>query len=197
MNYGDYAYIEYFPGGMYSMQPGTNLGRQQQIFQIWIRPLRSNNDAHFATRAARFELDKLVRDGLSETDFEATRAFLSNFASLMTDGQSRQLGYALDSQYYAIDEFAEYVREGLGELTLAEVNRVIRENLATENMHYVFVTNDAEDLKRRLVSDASSPMIYESGKSVALLEEDKLIEALPIVFKNERVTILPAGNVFN
>ncbi|MGI9261285.1 MAG: M16 family metallopeptidase, partial [Woeseiaceae bacterium] len=121
MNYGNYSYIEYFPGGMYGMRPGTNLGRQQQIFQVWIRPLRDNNDAHFATRAARFELDNLVRDGMSETDFEATKAFLSNFASLLTDGQSRQLGYALDSQYYEIDEFADYVREGLASLTLADV----------------------------------------------------------------------------
>jgi zinc protease len=197
MNYGDYAYIEYFPSGMFNMQPGTNLGRQQQIFQIWIRPLRNNSDAHFATRAARFELEKLVSEGMNESDFEATKAFLSNFASLMTDGQSRQLGYALDSQYYEIDEFAKYVRQGLGTLTLADVNRVIQENLATENMHYVFVTKDAEDLKRRLVNDQPSPMDYDSEKTDDLLKEDKLIEALSLGFDDERVTIVPAENVFN
>ncbi len=32
LNYGDYAYIEYFPRGMYQFQPDPNLGRQQQIF---------------------------------------------------------------------------------------------------------------------------------------------------------------------
>jgi len=197
MNYGNYAYIEYFPGGMYSMLPGTNLGRQQQIFQVWIRPLRSNNDAHFATRAAKFEIENLVRNGMSETAFEATRAFLSNFASLMTDGQSRQLGYALDSQYYEIDEFSKYVREGLATLTLADVNRVIRENLATENMHYVFVTNDASDLKRRLVNEESSPMVYESEKTAELLEDDKVIESLSLDFGDDYVTIVPAENVFN
>jgi len=197
MNYGNYSYIEYFPGGMYSMRPGTNLGRQQQIFQVWIRPLRSNSDAHFATRAARFELENLVRDGMTETDFEATKAFLSNFASLLTDGQSRQLGYALDSQYYEIDEFAEYVRDGLASLTLADVNRVIRENLDTENMHYAFVTKDAADLKRRLVDDERSPMTYESEKSAALLETDKLIDSLSLDIEEERVKILSAENVFN
>ena len=133
----------------------------------------------------------------TETDFEATRAFLSNFASLMTDGQSRQLGYALDSQYYEIDEFATYVREGLGTLTLADVNRVIRENLAAENMRYVFVTNDASDLKRRLVDDLPSPMDYESEKTRELLEEDKLIESLSMDIDDELVTIVPAENVFN
>jgi zinc protease len=197
MNYGDYAYIEYFPGGMYSMRPGTNLGRQQQIFQVWIRPLRNNNDAHFATRAARFELDNLLRDGMTETDFEATKAFLSNFASLMTDGQSRQLGYALDSQYYEIDEFAEFVREGLASLTLADVNRVIRENLNSPAMRYVFVTNDAAGLKRRLVDDQSSPLVYESEKDADLLEGDKLIESLSLDIDEERVTILPAEKAFN
>ena len=76
MNYGNYAYIEYFPGGMYRMMPDANLGRQQQIFQVWIRPLRDNNDAHFATRAAVREMDKLISEGMSETDFEATRELL-------------------------------------------------------------------------------------------------------------------------
>ncbi|MGI9247804.1 MAG: insulinase family protein, partial [Woeseiaceae bacterium] len=33
MNYGDYAYIEYFPRGMFQFHPDTNLARQQQIFQ--------------------------------------------------------------------------------------------------------------------------------------------------------------------
>jgi len=39
LNYGDYAYIEYFPQGMSRHEPEPNLARQQQIFQIWIRPV--------------------------------------------------------------------------------------------------------------------------------------------------------------
>src|SRR5690606_14174130 len=72
MNYGDYAYIEYYPGGMYSTQPPPNVARQQQIFQIWIRPVPPEQ-AHFALRIATYELDRLVREGMSEADFEATR----------------------------------------------------------------------------------------------------------------------------
>jgi len=197
MNYGDYAYIEYFPSGMYRFHPDTNLGRQQQIFQVWVRPLRSNADAHFATRTAVFELEKMVTSGMTESDFEATRAYLSNFVSLITDGQSRQLGYALDSQYYETGEFTDYVREGLENLTLADVNRVIRENLSSENMQYVFVTSDAADLKRRLVDDQPSPMVYESEKSAELLAEDKLIESHSLGIDGEQVTIVPAENVFN
>lgn len=197
MNYGDYAYIEYFPRGMFQFHPDTNLGRQQQIFQVWVRPLRSNNDAHFATRAAMYELDRMIEDGMSETDFEATRAYLTKFVSLLTDGQSRRLGYALDSDYYGIGEFADYVRDGLNALTLADVNRVIRENLDTENIQYVFVTRDADDLRDRLSRQLESPMVYASEKPEALLEEDELISVLPLGLEPEAVTVIPSDEMFN
>ena len=196
MNYGDYAYVEYYPRGMFRTQPNTNLGRQQQIFQVWVRPLRSNNDAHFATRTAQYELEKLIRDGLSETDFESTRSFLSKYVSLMTDGQSRQLGYDIDSQYYEIDNFADYIRAGLDELTLDDVNRVIRENLDTRNMQYVFVTRDAGDLQERLASDRSSPMHYDADKPADLLAEDREIESLSLGFEEGTVKIVSSDAVF-
>ena len=197
MNYGNYAYIEYFPRGMFQFQPDSNLGRQQQIFQVWLRPLRSNNDAHFATRTAMFELQNLVDEGMSESDFEATRAYLYKYVSLLTDGQSRQLGYAIDSQYYGIDSFSDYVREGLQNLTLADVNRVIRENLQLDNVQYVFVTSDAEDLKARLEGNQPSPMSYAAQKSQALLDEDAVIAEKPLGIPAENISIMPAEQVFN
>jgi zinc protease len=194
MNYGDYAYIEYFPRGMFQFHPDTNLGRQQQIFQVWIRPVRSNNDAQFATRVAMFEMQKLIEEGMTESDFEATRAYLSKFVSLLTDGQSRQLGYAVDSQYYGIDDFATYVRDGLANLTLDDVNRVIRENLVMDNMQYVFITRDGEDLRQRLLADQQSPMTYDAGLPQAVLDEDKLIDNIAIGI--DSVTVVPADEVF-
>jgi zinc protease len=196
MNYGDYAYIEYFPRGMFQFEPDTNLGRQQQIFQIWIRPVRSNNDAHFATRVAMYELQKLIGEGMSETDFEETRSFLMKFVSLLTDGQSRQLGYAVDSRYYGIDKFSDYVREGLGRLTLEDVKRVIRENLHANDMQYVFVARDAADLQQRLVDDAPSPITYDSEKPEELLREDERIATLPLKFEPDAVRVVPAMEVF-
>ena len=196
MNYGDYAYIEYFPRGMFQFHPDTNLGRQQQIFQVWLRPLRNNNDAHFATRTAMHELDKFITEGISESDFEATRAYLSKFVSLLTDGQSRQLGYAIDSQYYQTDEFSSYIRDGLENLTLADVNRVIRENLSTENVQYVFVTRDAADLMERLISDAPSPMSYDADKSQDLLNEDAVISETALGFDDDKVSTVLAKDVF-
>ena len=39
MNYGDYAYIEAFPRGMYQFFPDPNIARRAQIFEVWIRPV--------------------------------------------------------------------------------------------------------------------------------------------------------------
>lgn len=197
MNYGDYAYIEYFPNGMYRSMPGANLGRQQQIFQIWIRPLRSNVDAHFATRTALFELDKLITDGLSEAQFEATRNFLDKYVSLLAASQSRQLGYAMDSHWYQTPAFATMVRDALSSMTVEDVNRAIRTHLQTDNIHYVFITGDAEDLNTRLSSNARSTLEYNTDKPAALLEEDALIEQLDLGLDQNTIRIMPLEEVFD
>ncbi|NHA15840.1 pitrilysin family protein [Thioalkalivibrio sp. XN279] len=196
MNYGDYAYIEYFPRGMYLSQPEPNLYRQQQIFQVWLRPLTGNDTAHFATRVAMYELDKLIDQGLSAEAFEATRAFLDKWVAQLVSAQPALLGYAIDSAWYGIPDFTAYVRAELARLTVEDVNRVIREHLSTENVKFVFITPDAADLKRRLVQDAPSPMTYNSPKPAELLAEDKVIEVLPLGFTPESVRIVPADSVF-
>ncbi|MFQ5463202.1 MAG: M16 family metallopeptidase [Phycisphaerae bacterium] len=195
MNYGDYAYIEYFPGGMFQFHPDANLGRHRQIFQVWIRPLRNNNDAHFATRTAMFELNKLIENGLTAEQFEATRNYLSKFVSLLVKTQSRQLGYQLDSEYYGTDAFTDYVRAGLKRLTVDQVNRVIRKHLQAEDMKFVFITKDAGDLKQRLISDQSSPIKYNTPKP-ELKQEDDIIQNLPLGFAADSVTVIPADRLF-
>lgn len=187
MNYGDYAYIEYFPRGMFQTKPDANLGRSEQIFQVWIRPLRNNNDAHFATRVALWEVDQLIERGLSQENFEATRNFLMNFVPQLVASQDRQLGYAMDSEFYGTANFADYVTKQLSALTLDDVNRVIREHLQTENLHYVFITGDGKDMKARLANEQSSPLKYNAEKPQALLDEDALIQDYKLA--------IPAGNI--
>src|SRR5512141_493518 len=75
MNYGDYAYIEAFPGGMYRSQPSPNVARRAQLFEVWIRPVVPQN-AHMALRIATHELQRLVEKGMTPADFESTRDYL-------------------------------------------------------------------------------------------------------------------------
>jgi zinc protease len=195
LNYGDYAYVEYFPRGMFQFQPDPNLGRQQQIFQIWIRPVEPQN-GHFVLRAALYEYDQLVRQGMSQEAFESTREFLSKYVNVLTATQDAQLGYALDSRYYNTRDFPTYMREQLAKLTLADVNQAIKKYLQTDAMRIAIVTKDAAGLRNAILSNKPSPITYNAPKPKEITDEDKIIEAYKIVLKPADVTIVPAEKVF-
>jgi zinc protease len=195
LNYGDYAYIEYFPRGMFQFHPDPNLGRRQQIFQIWIRPVEPQN-AHFALRTAIYELGKLSKEGMKQKDFEDTRRFLSKFVNVLTKTQDLQLGYQLDSHHYGIPGFNDYVKNGLAKLTLADVNRVIRENLQVENLVIVIAAKEAEKLKEALVANAASPVQYNAPKPAEILNEDKMLQSYRLKIPENAVKIIPVDQVF-
>ncbi|HEV8619278.1 MAG TPA: pitrilysin family protein [Candidatus Udaeobacter sp.] len=195
LNYGDYAYIEYFPRGMFQFQPDPNLGRHLQIFQIWIRPVEPQN-GHFVLRAALYEYDKLVREGMSQEAFESTREFLSKYVNVLTATQDAQLGYALDSRYYKIKDFPTYMREQLAKLTLADVNRAIRQYLKSNAMRIAIVTKDAAALRDAIISNKPSPITYNAPKPKEIMDEDKVIEAYKIIVKPADVMIVAVDKVF-
>src|SRR6185295_2718345 len=195
LNYGDYAYVEYFPRGMFQFQPDANLGRQNQIFQIWIRPVEPAN-GHFVLRAALYEYDKLVREGMSKEAFESTREFLSKYVNVLTATQDAQLGYALDSRYYKIKDFPTYMREQLAKLTLEDVNRAIRQYLKSDAMRIAIVTKDASGLRDAILANKLSPITYTAPPAKEFLDEDKLIESYKIAVKRADVSILPIDKVF-
>jgi len=195
MNYGDYAYIEAFPRGMFQFFPNPNLGRKAQLFEVWIRPVAPQN-AHFALRLALSELGKMVDGGLSQADFETTRDYLMKNVFVMTATQDQRLGYALDAQWYGTTEFTRMMRDGLAKLTVADVNAAIKRHLSARNLSVVFITKDAAGLKNALVSDAFSPITYDAAKPQAVLDEDKVIGAMKLGIKSESVTITPAAQAF-
>jgi len=195
LNYGNYAYIEYFPRGMFQFTPDPNLGRSSQIFQIWIRPVTPEN-GHFVLRAALYEYDKLVRDGMSKETFEATREFLTKYNNILTQTQDAQLGYALDSRYYNIPDYVTYMREQLAKLTLEDVNNAIRKHLKSDGMRIVIITKDAEGLRDAILSNKPSPITYNSAKPKELMDEDKVIEAFKVSVKPEDVVVVPVEKVF-
>jgi zinc protease len=195
MNYGDYAYIEAFPRGMFQFFPDPNIARRAQIFEVWIRPVVPAN-AHMALRIAIHELDKLIEGGLSAEDFESTRNYLLKNVFLLTATQDQQLGYALDSDWYGMGEFTAAMRERLQKLTPEEVNRAVRKHLSASDLTVVIITKDAEGLKQALVSDAPSSVVYDAEKPADLLAEDKLIGARKLGIRPEAVRITPVEQVF-
>jgi len=195
MNYGDYAYIEAFPRGMYQFFPDPNLGRRAQIFEIWIRPVVPAN-AQMAIRIALHELRRLVEDGLTPEEFETTREYLLKNVFVMTARQEQQIGYALDSRWYGIPEFTRYMREGLAKLGRDDVNAAVKRHLSLSDLSFVAVTKDAKALAETLLSDAPSKVTYESEKPPSLLEEDRRIGSTRLGLRPEAVRITKAEEVF-
>ncbi len=195
MNYGDYAYVEAFPRGMFQFFPDPNLGRRAQLFEVWIRPVVPRN-AQMAIRIALFELRRLVDEGLTQEEFEATRAYLMKNVFVMTARQDQRVGYALDSRWYGIPEFTAYMRDGLAKLTRDEVNAAVKRHLSATDLSFVIVAKDAKALADALVTDGPSTVAYESEKPAALLEEDRRIGGMKLGIAPDHVRITKVEDVF-
>jgi zinc protease len=196
MNYGNYAYIEYFPNGMYQTQPSPGYPRSNDLFQVWLRPLRDNNDAMFATRAALFEIDRLIRDGMDQEKLDASRNFLHKFVAQLTASSNRRLGHALDADWFGTPEFVDYVRGELAGLTVDRVNAAVRKHLQPQHAQFVFVSKDAEGLAKAIASDAPSPITYNTDKPAELLAEDEVIAGMPFGLPAERIEVIDVQTVF-
>jgi zinc protease len=181
---------------MFQFFPDANLARRDQLFEVWLRPLRSNEEGHMALRIALHELEALVKRGFTRAEFETTRNYLMKNVYLMTATQDQRLGYALDSRWYGTDDFVPHMRAALAKLQLADANRILRRHLQTRDLQVVVITKDGEDMKRRLVEDLPSAMKYDGAKPAELLAEDKLIGAMKLAIAPAAVTITPLARVF-
>jgi zinc protease len=203
MNYGDYSYIEAYPRGYTTQVPPTNVARRSQLFEIWIRPISETAPGNlhdrtlFATRAAWRELKRLVDEGMTEETLGETQQFLENYVLNWGQTVSRRLGYALDDRFYGMEPgYLAAIRPAIRDLTLEQVNAAIRRHLQYHNMWVVFITEDAEGLKRKLVSGVPTFITYAGAKPAELLAEDELIASFPLRVAADDITITGIDEVF-
>lgn len=196
LNYGDYAYVEHFPGGHMRQFPPANVARREQIFEVWLRPV-PNEARVFAFRAAMREMEKLVSQGMSQEDFDLTRKFLKSYILHYAPTTMLKLGYALDDRFYGIGDghWQRYARM-LDGLTRDDVNAALKKHFTFQNVKVVFVSPDAEGLQRTLVNNEPSPITYPSEKPQAILDEDVEISTYPLTVKPENVKIVKVEEMF-
>ncbi|NOQ96612.1 MAG: hypothetical protein GQ561_00445, partial [Calditrichae bacterium] len=196
MNYGDYSYIEWYESGGANMLPPPGVPRHSNYFAIWIRPVQIAKQltqqyeelsdiqvghAHFALRMAFYELDKLVKTGLTQNDFESTRTFLRSYIKLYVQTPADRLGFLMDSKFYGRDNYIEELDQLLANLTLEDVNKAIKKQWQTDNMYVTIVTDasEAEPLAKSLKENLPSPMSYsnivKAGLSEDILKTDKVV----------------------
>ncbi len=195
LNYGTYSYIENFiqHGGSTLMLP--NVPRRQQYFSIWIRPVEHATN-HFSLRLALYELEKLIENGLTEEEFEATRDYMVNFSKLWTQTLSRRLGYMMDSEWYGTDYFIDKIEDKLMDLTVDDVNRAIREHLQAENIKIAAVTANAQEFKEALLENTPSPISYSGNVDDSVKEKDEIVKTYTLNINPDRIRIVPVSEIF-
>jgi zinc protease len=195
MNYGDYAYLEAFPRGMFQFFPDTNIARRAQLFELWLRPVKPEH-AQLAIRLALHELRTLIERGLTAAEFDAVRGYLVKNAPIAVAQSAAQAGAALDAQWFDVAPWPRYVREGLARLTVEDVNRAMKAHLSSTDVVIVAVAKDARGLAAALVADAPSRVAYDSEKPKAVLDEDAVIGAEKLGLSAEAVTVVPVEAIF-
>ncbi len=215
MNYGDYSYIEWYNNGGANMLPPPGVPRSSNYFAIWIRPVQiaaqlreqypelsdvKVGHAHFALRMALNELGVLVEKGMTEEQFETTRAFLQSYVKLYVQTPSDRLGYLMDSRAYGRKDYISELGTRLAALSREDVNRAIKKYWNAENMYVVIVTNtnEAEPLAKSLRENQPSPMSYsnvvKAGLPAAVLQKDAVVATMPL--KVTSVTIVESKDTF-
>lgn len=208
MNYGDYSYIEWYDnGGRYQLPP-PGVPRSSNYFAIWIRPVQiakqlkmqydelsdiTIGHAHFALRMAIYEMNKLVENGMTPEDFEATRTFLRSYIKLYIQTPERQLGYLMDSRFYGRKNYIQELDKLLANVTLQDVNNAIRKYWQTNNMYITIVTDasEAEPLAESLRNNTPSPMSYsnvvKAGLPEEILQKDDVVANYKLNVKNVKI----------
>jgi len=196
LNYGDYAYAEYFEQEGWTRFTLPNDARREQLVSIWLRPVKPANGL-FALRGALYFWRKYVDEGVPDSEIARFGTFLSRYSSLEQQTESRRLGFALDDAHYRIPTpFLERMRAAWASLDSKKLAQVVARDLATRDMTIAIVTKDAAGLKKALVSGEKSPPTYDSPKPKEVTDEDKAIESMPLGIKAEDVTIVPIADLF-
>lgn len=215
MNYGDYTYIEWYSAGGRNQLPPSGVPRASNYWSIWIRPVQiasqlhdqypeladiSIGHAHFALRLAIREFDQLIKNGMSEEDFSATRTFLRSYTKLYAQGPEQLMGWLMDSHFYGRVNYLSELDKLLANTTLEQVNDAIRKHYQTENMFVTIVTDDSEakPLADSLINNTPSPMSYsnlvKSGLPEEVLAEDDEIANYHLNVK--KVTVVNSADTF-
>jgi zinc protease len=204
MNYGNYSYIEAFPGGWATQQPRVNVSRRSHLFEIWIRPISSTAPGNlhdrtlFATRAAWYELQKLVDKGMTPAAVDTSKQFLRNYVGTWAATIGRRLGYAVDDAFYGIEKpgYLRSLKAAVDTVTPEQVNAAVKKHRQHGNMYLVVITSDAAGFRKKLLGGDPTSITYAGERSADLLAEDKIIASFPIKVKESDITIVAIDRVF-
>lgn len=142
-NYGDYSYIEYWAGRPSNLFQVFNQPREQQYFSVWVRPVKHEHAVHLM-KATTYELEQLIRNGLTPEQVEATKAKARVLYLNLGETVPRLLGARVDDAFYGVAAgagFLDAYLDAVNRVTPQQVNDAIRRHLSVDNIKYVVVTS--------------------------------------------------------
>src|SRR5262249_25565203 len=150
----------------------------------------------FALRAALFETEKLIRDGIPPAGFEATRTFLANYSNLWAQDASRRLGFAIDAVITGKDVVKE-LQARLPKMKKADVDRAVRKYLGTNGLTIAIVADKGQTVADTLVNGGPTGITYDTaGTPPDVVAEDDVIKRLPLPLDKEGVRVIPVDQMF-
>ncbi len=196
LNYGDYAYAEHFVQEGWTRFPAPGFPRRQQYVSLWVRPVDAAQ-AHFALRLAVHELERVVRDGLTEEELERIRGFARRYYALYLQTDARRLGFALDDRAYdAPEPFLEGLRAGWATLSAAEVNAALRRHVDPATLQIALVAPDAAALAAALVAGDPSPRTNREASDPDVQAEDARVARHDLRLEEGDVRVVPVASLF-
>ena len=193
LNYGDYSYLEYWEDPPGTQTPPANHPRRQQYFSVWVRPVVPGT-ALFAFRAAVSEVERLIARGLTQEEFELTRAYLVSYSKLWARSLSDRLAFHMDSRFYGMPYFIDHVERQLSGLTLEAVNQAVKKHLQADDFRAVIIAGDGAKVRDLLTEGRPSPLEYASPPPPEVREADRAIEVLSL--RPAKIAIIPVQETF-
>ena len=141
-NYGDYSYIEYWDGRPSTLFQLFNQPREAQYFSLWVRPVKHEHAVHMM-KAVTYELDEMVREGLTAADVEAAKNKARVLYLNLAETVPRLVNARVDDVFYGLEDrgFLDTYLENIDRVTVEQVNAAVRRHLQPDNIKYVVVTS--------------------------------------------------------
>ncbi len=143
LNYGDYAYIEHHVERRSSSAAEQAVLRRDNAFEVWIRPT-SIDDGPLALELALAEVERWVKDGLTQQELDDVRSWLLGSLAVQAPDAGKKQLFALEAAASGTPDLLVYLPEVLPGLTLADVNAAIARHIRPADLRIVAVTGEAD-----------------------------------------------------
>lgn len=194
LNYGTYAYPEYFRERRGPAQQEQGVLRSQATFSLWIRPTSTDNGP-FALKLAVAELEDLVADGLSEEAFADTQAYLLGAIPMLARDPGRRLAYAVEAAATDTPDLLELLPGMVLGLSRDDVNAALQRHIRPDDLRIVAVSGDPAGLVAALEGELATPVVYgtiEPDEAQAARDAEVAGLALELV----SATVVPSEGLF-